>query len=77
MIGFIIPSGYADEKIPTWVKDIFIWYEEEQISEDEHEWKLNTKQKVKDIDPDIFKLLTDPQYRLPTVLPDGTYNPTT
>ena len=35
MIGVMVPSVFADEKIPTWVKDIFLWYEEDQISEDD------------------------------------------
>ena len=38
-----------------------------------HEWKLNTPEKVKMGDPDVYGILTDPQYRLPTVLPDGEY----
>jgi hypothetical protein len=38
-----------------------------------HEWKLNTPEKVKMGDPDVHGVLTDPQYRLPTVLPDGEY----
>ena len=37
------------------------------------EWKLNTKEKVMETDPDIYNLLTDPQYKLPTILPDGNY----
>ena len=35
MVGVMVPSVFADEKIPTWVKDIFLWYEEDQISEDD------------------------------------------
>ena len=38
-----------------------------------HEWRLNTAEKVKADDPAIYKLLTDPQYIWPTVLPDGNY----
>lgn len=37
------------------------------------EWKLNTWEKVKNGDPAIYKLLTDPRYKFPTVLPDGKY----
>jgi hypothetical protein len=44
----------------------------EDISE---EWRLNTVAKVKDGDPTLYKLLTDPQYAFPTKLPDGKYNP--
>jgi hypothetical protein len=42
----------------------------EQIQE---EWRYNTEEKVKAGDPKIYALLTDPQYKLPTVLPDGIY----
>jgi hypothetical protein len=37
------------------------------------EWDLNTRELVQMLDPALFNLLTDPQYKLPTVLPDGTY----
>ena len=38
-----------------------------------HEWQLNTPERVKTGDPIVYGILTDPQYRLPTVLPDGEY----
>jgi len=34
---------------------------------------LNTPEKVKMGGPDVHGILTDPQYILPTVLPDGEY----
>lgn len=37
------------------------------------EWKLNTKDLVREKDPAVYALLTDPKYKLPTVLPDGNY----
>jgi hypothetical protein len=37
------------------------------------EWRFNTREKVEKGDPKVFALLTDPQYHLPTVLPDGDY----
>ena len=37
------------------------------------QWKPNTEEKVMETDPDIYNLLTDPQYKLPTILPDGNY----
>ncbi len=37
------------------------------------EWELCTKALVASGDPGVYALLTDPQYLLPTVLPDGTY----
>lgn len=38
-----------------------------------HEWKLNSRELVQNIDTAIFTLLTNPTYKMPTVLPDGTY----
>ncbi len=37
------------------------------------QWKLRTREKVQTGDPAVYALLTDPQYKLPTVLPDGKY----
>jgi len=42
----------------------------EQIKD---EWRLNTREKVKEGDPDAYALFTDPKYKFPTVLPDGKY----
>lgn len=44
-----------------------------RFEEIEHEWKLNTRQKVKTRDPDIYSILTDQQYKVPTKLPDSDY----
>ena len=38
-----------------------------------HEWELPTRKLVQKRDKAVFKLLTDPRYHLPTVLPDGRY----
>lgn len=40
----------------------------EQIQD---EWRLNTPAKVAEGDPELFDLLTNEKYGLPTVLPDG------
>lgn len=45
----------------------------ERLTEIQHEWKLNTKEKVESTDKAIYKLLTNPRYKMPSVLPDGTY----
>ena len=37
------------------------------------EWRLNTREKVKEQDPAVYAILTNPEYKLPTVLPDGKY----
>lgn len=39
------------------------------------EWQLNTHEKVKVQDPSIYSILTNPEYKFPTQLPDGKYNP--
>lgn len=44
-----------------------------RLEDIQHEWRYNTREKVKQGDPEIYALLTDPQYRFPTVLPDGNY----
>jgi hypothetical protein len=44
-----------------------------RLEEIEEEWRLNTLEKVQNGDPAIFDLLTDPQYSLPSVIPDGSY----
>lgn len=40
-----------------------------------NEWRLNTAAKVRDSDPALYALLTDPTYAFPKRLPDGKYNP--
>lgn len=44
-----------------------------RLEEIEHEWQLNTPDKLQEFDPEIYTLLTDPDYNFPTILPDGTY----
>jgi len=39
----------------------------------QNEWRLNTKEKVQAGDPAIYDLLTNPEYKFPTVLPDAEY----
>ncbi len=39
----------------------------------EHEWKLNTPEKLRFKDKAVVKILTNTEYRLPTRLPDGKY----
>jgi len=45
----------------------------ERLAEIQHEWKLNTKTKVQNTDTAIYAILTNLTYKMPTVLPDGTY----
>ena len=44
-----------------------------RLDEIGREWRLNTREKVKEGDPDVYAILTNPEYKLPTVLPDGKY----
>ncbi len=44
-----------------------------RLSDIQNEWKLNTKEKVQNTDTAIYAILTNPTYKMPTVLPDGTY----
>jgi len=39
----------------------------------QHEWRLNTAEKLKQGDPALYKILSDPKYSFPTRLPDGKY----
>ncbi len=41
------------------------------------EWAACTTEQLKSKDPDIYDLLTNPQYALPLILPDGSYYPVT
>ena len=50
--------------------------EEQRCNEIKKEWALCTDTEVKLKDPDMYNLLTDPQFALPKMLPDGRYNPT-
>ena len=40
-----------------------------------NEWEAPTRNLVQSKDPDVFALLTNPVYKLPSVLPDGVYSP--
>jgi len=44
-----------------------------RLEQIEREWRLNTPDKVRQGDPAVYAILTDPQYNLPKVTPDGIY----
>lgn len=44
-----------------------------RLEQIQREWRFNTREKVKEGDPDAYALFTDPKYKFPTVLPDGKY----
>lgn len=56
-----------------WAMSSILGTQVNRLGEIQQEWKLNTKTKVKSTDATVYGLLTDPQYKFPTVLPDGTY----
>ena len=56
-----------------WAITSMLGAQENRLNEIDNEWRLNTRQKVEDTDTAIFSLLTNPTFKMPTVLPDGTY----
>lgn len=56
-----------------WAMTSILGAQANRSSEISHEWKLNTTELVESTDTAVYSLLTDPQYKLPTVLPDGSY----
>ncbi|OJJ20014.1 hypothetical protein BKI52_16195 [marine bacterium AO1-C] len=56
-----------------WALTSILGAQAKRLDEIGHEWRLNTRAKVKARDAKIYALLTDPQYKFPRKLPDGTY----
>lgn len=56
-----------------WALTSILGAQENRLEEIRNEWRLNTKQKVENMDSNIYNLLTNPIYNMPTILPDGTY----
>ena len=56
-----------------WAFTSILGAQSNRLEEIQQEWDLNTRELVESTDVAAFNLLTDPQYNLPTVLPDGTY----
>ena len=44
-----------------------------RLEEIQNEWRLNTREKVKNNDSQVYGLLTNPEFKFPTNLPDGKY----
>ena len=75
-------NPFVDERMPFgdqhteyiyWALTSILGAQENRDWEDIQEWKLNTKEKIMEGDPDIYNLLTEPEYKFPTILPDGNY----
>ncbi|MFD0964664.1 hypothetical protein [Pseudofulvibacter geojedonensis] len=56
-----------------WAMTSILGAQNNRLNEIQQEWKLNTSALVQSTDATIYNLLTDTQYKFPTVLPDGTY----
>ncbi|MBL4643329.1 MAG: hypothetical protein JKY44_07035, partial [Flavobacteriaceae bacterium] len=56
-----------------WTMSSILGAQENRINEISNEWKLNTKTKVQTTDIEAYGLLTNPIYKFPTILPDGSY----
>ena len=47
---------------------------DERLAQIGHEWQLNTPEKVQNQDTAVYTLLTNAEYGLATILPDGSYS---
>jgi hypothetical protein len=56
-----------------WIMSSMLGAQKNRLSEIGNEWKLNTNALVQSTDVAAYALLSDTQYKFPTVLPDGTY----
>ena len=56
-----------------WALTSILGAHENRLNEIGKEWKLNTADLLENTDNEIFELLTNPIYNLPTILPDGSY----
>jgi len=56
-----------------WTMTSVLGAQENRAGEIAHEWALNTRALVEFGDKAVYDLITDPQYSLPTMLPDGSY----
>lgn len=56
-----------------WVMTSMLGAQENRLNEIDNEWRLNTAALVQSTDTAAYALLSDPLYKFPTVLPDGSY----
>ena len=56
-----------------WAMSSILGAQENRLDEISQEWDLNTNALMQSTDTAAYGLLTDPQYKFPTVLPDGSY----
>ena len=68
--------GYADCQTIEylyWALTSVLGAQENRLNEIDNEWRLNTPELLQSSDTAMFSLLTNPEYKMPTQLPDGTY----
>ena len=56
-----------------WALTSMLGAQENRLNEIDDEWRLNTPELLQSSDTTVFSLLTNPEYKMPTQLPDGTY----
>lgn len=56
-----------------WAITSILGAQKNRLDEIQHEWKLNTLQKVQNTDTAIYRIFIDTSYNLPLILPDGSY----
>jgi len=56
-----------------WALTSILGAQENRLNKIHKEWKLNTAELLEKTDNEVFKLLTNPIYNFPTILPDGSY----
>jgi len=56
-----------------WSMSSILGAQSNRLGEISQEWDLNTNALIQSTDTAVYGLLTDPQYKFPTILPDGTY----
>ena len=62
----------ADEYF-YWALTTLLGGQADRCDEIAREWEPCTAEQLRKVDPEIVALLTDPQWKLPTKLPDGSY----
>ncbi|MEM6803553.1 MAG: hypothetical protein AAF696_19250 [Bacteroidota bacterium] len=56
-----------------WALTSLLGAQENRDKEISQEWKANTANKLEQLDPDAYRLLKNPIYKFPKILPDGSY----
>ena len=57
-----------------WALTSILGAQQSRLEQIQHEWRLNTEEKVRMQDPAIHAILTNPEYALATRLPNGVYS---